>query len=149
MIEDAKKNRRNLTPSPRAEQRIQTSPGKLRWGSNSPLVHQRKHSIEDHHYHVKQTSDSSMEFGHFNGLLIDSPGSTMDRNTQRLIGTPDSNSKQLVPIDERHSDITYNRHTSHSSSVSIIHFPCCIDNYVIVFPEIQSTTDKETESPIG
>ena len=117
MIEDAKKNRRNLTPSPRAEQRIQTSPGK-RWGSNSPLVHQRKHSIEDHHIHVKQTSDSSMEFGHSNGVLSDSPGSTMDRLTQRLVATPESSTKQLVPIDERYGEIAYNRNTSHSSSVS-------------------------------
>ena len=121
MIEDAKKNRRNLTPSPRAEQRIQTSPGKSRWGSNSPLVHQRKHSMDDHHHHIhiKQTSDSSMEFGHFNGALSDSPGSTMDRITQRVISTPESiNNKQLVPIDERYGEITYNRNASHSSSVS-------------------------------
>ena len=126
MIEDAKKNRRNLTPSPRAEQRIQTSPGKSRWGSNSPLVHQRKHSIEDHHIHVKQTSDSSVEFGHSNGVLSDSPGSTLDRITQRLVATPESNAKQLVPIDERYGEIAYNRNTSHSSSVStIVVFKLC------------------------
>ena len=148
MIEDAKKNRGNLTPSPRAEQRIQTSPGKFRWGSNSPLVHQRKHSTDDHHIHVKQTSDSSVEFGHSNGVLSDSPGSTLDRVTQRLIGTPESSSgKQLVPIDERHGEIAYNRNTSHSSSVSTNIF--LITNYVIVFLEIQSTTDKETEISIG
>lgn len=127
MIEDAKKNRRNLTPSPRAEQRIQTSPGKLRWGSNSPLVHQRKHSIEDHHVHIKQTSDSSVEFGHSNGVLSDSPGSTLDRVTQRPIGTPESSVKQLVPIDERHGEIAYNRNTSHSSSVSTNDLLHCID----------------------
>lgn len=131
MIEDAKKNRRNLTPSPRAEQRIQTSPGKSRWGSNSPLVHQRKHSADiDQHIHVKQTSDSSMEFGHSNGVLSDSPGSTLDRITQRLIATPESSTKQLVPIDERHCEISYNRNTSHSSSVST---NICIVNYVLYF----------------
>ena len=132
MIEDAKKNRRNLTPSPRAEQRIQTSPGK-RWGSNSPLVHQRKHSVEDHHIHIKQTSDSSMEFGHSNGVLSDSPGSTIDRVTQRLIGTPDSNAKQLVPIDERYGEIAYNRNTSHSSSVSTIDILLIVFTIILLY----------------